>query len=239
MFWGAGKVSRDEEAAYQPTLERVMCLAVICFFSFFCLFSKPEPCLAVPKELEKSLCWNHIEGLWIWIKKSLIRKSRAIDSSQEGRWYFVDGLWLENIIVIHSLTLTKSIHLPRPEGPQILFLEVLLCIYQVRADCLLMSPSAMMDQITFYFKKSKFPFWTLGEWQAWPFCDCFPVHCPLDPAGSGNVFPFFSHSNLTSDVVTLRQSKFRVLCIIKWEYLSSMASEGLGPGFHPEPRRSH
>ena len=53
----------------------------------------------------------------------------------------------------------KSIHPPRPEGSQILFLEALLCIYQVTMGCLLMSHAAMMDQITFYFfKNQNFPF---------------------------------------------------------------------------------
>lgn len=183
-----------------------------------------------------------MEGWWTWIKKPLVSKSRAIDISQKGRWYFVNGLWLENFIVIPSLTLMKSIHPPRPEGSQILFLEALLCIYQARMDCLLMSHSAMMDQITFYSKKkkkSKFPIWTLGEWQAWPFCDHFLAHCPQDPAGNENAFPFLSHPNLTSDVGTWRQCKFKVLCVIKWESLSSMASEGLGLSCHPEPHHSH
>lgn len=48
-----------------------------------------ESWLAVLKQLEKFFCWNHVGGLWIWIKKLHISKNGFAAIPQEDRVVFV------------------------------------------------------------------------------------------------------------------------------------------------------
>lgn len=194
--------------------------------------SKPEPWLAVPKDLEKSFCWG---GLWIWIKRSLIGKSSTIDISQEGRWYFCQWPLIGELYCYTFISTDEIDPSTRTWGVS--------DIVPWSTIVYLSGQNGLSSDVTFsydgsnyllFFKKIKISLldsrWVTGLAFLW----LFPSSLSLGPCWQQSALPLSSHPNLTSDAVARRQCEFKVLCVIKWEQLSRVASEDPGLGFRPE-----